>query len=111
MKKTALVLLLLAGAAEAADKHGAYSSLGYGSEPCDKVVEAFATDPALSSNLRAWANGYLTAVNAYVYLGKNIARTTKLVDREDRILAYCKKNPLRTYAAAVHALYRNLGGK
>lgn len=102
----AVVLLCFAPGAFAADARGSYGVFGHGADYCDAVLKARQHNNADYANISSWVNGYFTAVNAYKYEGKDIMKNMKLSERMDWIGNYCRKNPLRTLASAVHALFK-----
>lgn len=112
MKKLIVaVFCIAASAADAADARGSYSVFGHGADHCGMVLDAFESGGADYANLSSWVNGYLTAVNAYAHDKKNISGKMDLTERMDWIREYCRKNPFKNLAKAVHALYKDLREK
>ncbi len=107
MKKIILIIALtLPVVGFSADSQGKFITLGHGANSCGKVVQAYQKDDFLFYG--SWVNGYLTAINQFLYSGQDIMKGVDIAGRDLWIYNYCSKNPLNTLRDATTALYREL---
>ena len=102
------ILLALSQTAAAADSKGNFVGLGTGTKSCGTVVRDYQERGASFVANNAWVNGYLTAINRYVYRGGDITENIDLEGRNLWIHNYCTQNPLSNLVDATGALVSEL---
>ncbi|MBE8159124.1 MAG: hypothetical protein HAW59_07085 [Betaproteobacteria bacterium] len=104
----AVLLAALPVNAFARDAEGNYTVMGAGLSSCGKVVKEDKENDVIQQANHLWLLGYITAVNAWHYDGKNIAAGTDAHGLYAWALKYCRENPLNDWAYAAASLVRHL---
>ena len=92
----------------AADKTGEFTVLSFGNRSCAQVIADFEEDGNRRLANSTWVAGYLTAINKFVFKGKDISNGTDSDGRMLWIINHCKANPLDTLERATSALVTEL---
>ena len=113
LRYAALALALLgalatSGARLSALAQGAqYTTLAYGGIKCAEWTGVRASKPTDSAVYEAWILGFLSAYNAFVFKGENVAAGTFDALR-NMVDAHCKANPQDDLDSAAQALIKDL---
>ncbi len=108
---TIATLMLLTVKSFAADSSGNFIALSPGGSSCGQVIEEYRKDSTSYQFMKAWVNGYFSAINYKVYDGENILHGTDAESAMLWIRNYCQKNPLNALAGAAVSLYIELRDK
>lgn len=92
----------------AADAKGNFTVLSMGTKSCGTVVSDYEKDEWPKIVNSVWVGGFLTAINAEVHKGENVAQGTDPAARDLWIYNYCKANPLDTLYRATNELWGEL---
>tara|TARA_R110002049_G_scaffold252663_2_gene427872 strand:+ start:663 stop:1028 length:366 start_codon:yes stop_codon:yes gene_type:complete len=90
--------------ASAADAEAKFTVLSFGAKSCGVVVSDFEKNEWQKLLNSGWVGGFLTAINAVIDQGGDIAKGTDPAGRDLWIYNYCKANPLHTLYNATDAL-------
>jgi hypothetical protein len=106
MRLAAIVLVLasLAGTASAMDDNSRYYVLGAGTVRCSSYLTA---TPEQKLYAETWLAGYTSAMNRSTADTYNLL-TISTDEAKARLEQYCRENPDRLFAYAVHQLLENL---
>lgn len=96
--------IILCSTAGASDSSGKFNVLSMGAKSCGQVVSDFKEDGIGKLANSAWVGGYLTAINAEVYRGFDVARGADPAARDLWIFNFCSKKPLDSLYTATDAL-------
>ena len=105
---TAAFLAVLPVNALAKDARGIYIVAGAGLDSCGTIVKEDSGDSYLKHLNRQWLLGYITAINLFVYDGKDVSGNTDVQGLYAWAIKYCRENPLDDWANAANALYWHL---
>jgi hypothetical protein len=94
--------LLLQEPAGAADRMGTYTVFGRGSQTCAQWLAK--DSDAESRESGSWILGYVSAYNAWVHDGANLATGAAATEMIAWVARYCLEQPRRTLAEAAQAL-------
>jgi len=92
----------------AADKSGAYTIRGPGTVSCGTWTQDRQSRGHLAFQDSAWVSGYVTAVNNYLWRGKDIAAGIDASGLDAWVDNYCASHPLDSIANAAEALVAEL---
>jgi hypothetical protein len=99
----ALMLAITAAAAQ-----NSYSTLAYGGITCANWTSVRASKPLDAAVYEAWIFGFLSAYNAFVYKGPNVAAGTDINALRDMVDDHCKQNAGDDLDSAAQALIKEL---
>ena len=85
-----------------------YTTLAYGGIKCDGWTSARSSKPADAAVYEAWILGFISAYNAFVFKGPNVAEGFAFDTLRDMIDDFCKGKPKEDLDSAVHALIDEL---
>ena len=101
-----VIALFTSGSSHAQEETGTISGAGWVS--CAEFAESYRASPKSTEDyFYAWAQGYISGVNAASLVRKNV-RGWRLDQQKQHIRAYCAENPLANYVAAVQDLFGKL---
>jgi len=92
----------------AAAGQGSYATLAYGGIKCAGWTAVRAAKPLDAAVYEGWIFGFLSAYNAFVYKGPNIAEGTDIDALRGMIDTYCKQNAGEDLDSAAQALIKEL---
>lgn len=98
------VIVTLSTSVWAADPTGNFNVLGMGTKSCGDVVSDHQRNDWGKLTNSIWVGGFLTAINAEVHQGFDVAQGTNPAARDLWIFNYCSKNPLDSLYRATAAL-------
>ena len=85
-----------------------YTTLAYGGIKCAGWTSVRSSKPAEAAVYEAWVLGFLSAYNAFVYKGPNIAAGTDLDTLRGMVDDRCKANPQDDLDSAAQGLIKDL---
>ena len=103
----ATLLALLAAPAPAAE----YTTLAYGGITCEAWANARSGKAQDAAVYEAWILGFLSAYNAFVFKGPNVAAGSDFDALRGMIDDYCKERPKDDLDSAAQALIKLLLAK
>ncbi len=101
-------ILLLGGGAEAADAEGGFGNYGAGTVSCGEWLKYRKEDSHISNQYQQWVLGFITAYNAHVYDGLNVAEGVNAEGISAWTDKYCREHPLDDLYIATHRLILEL---
>lgn len=106
--RTACVLFAVSAAlsipALAADADGRLNVLSLGIKSCEEVVADHRSDSVGKLMNSVWVAGYVTAINAEVFDGFDVAEGTDSGIRDKYVFDYCRDNTSHTLFSATASL-------
>ena len=106
LRTAALALGLAAGGA--AGQGAQYSTLAYGGITCATWTSVRSSKPNEAAVYEAWILGFLSAYNAFVYKGPNVAAGTDFDALRGMVDEHCKANPQEDLDSSAQALIKEL---
>ena len=101
--------LALALATRGALAQGAqYTTLAYGGIKCAEWTNVRSSKPTDAAVYEAWILGFLSAYNAFVYKGPNVAVGTDFDALRAMVDAHCKANPQDDLDSSAQSLIKTL---
>jgi len=100
----ALIGCLIPFSTLASDKSGTYAVRGSGTVSCGTWTQEHRERSGAYYEQAGWLAGYISAVNAYAYPGKDIAEGVDVDGIEGWVDNYCSAHPLDSLATAARAL-------
>ncbi len=91
-----------------ASAQGSYSTLAYGGITCAAWTSVRVSKPLDAAVYEAWVFGFLSAYNAFVYKGPNVAAGSDINGLRDMVDDYCKQNAGDDLDSAAQALIKEL---
>jgi hypothetical protein len=92
--------------------HGAfaqqYTTLAYGGIKCADWTGVRSSKPAEAAVYEAWILGFISAYNAFIYKGPNVAAGTDFDALRGMVDSHCKANPQDDLDSAAQALIKIL---
>jgi hypothetical protein len=101
-----LATLLFAMTGAAAES--SYVTIAYGGIKCAGWTTVRAAKPLDAAVYEGWIFGFLSAYNAFVYKGPNVAEGTTIDTMRSMVDDYCKKNAGEDLDSAAQALIKEL---
>jgi len=101
----ATIVLALAAQGGAAEQ---YTTLAYGGIKCAEWSSVRASKPTDAAVYEAWILGFLSAYNAFIYKGPNVAAGTDFDTLRNMVDAHCKANPQDDLDSSAQMLIREL---
>lgn len=99
-----LVVLVTAGLGE--DEVGTIAGAGW--VPCGEYAQRYRDNPQGTEDyVHAWAQGYMSGVNAVSLVRKNL-RGMSIEKQKEHIRAFCDQRPLANVVVAVQDLFDRL---
>lgn len=114
LRYAALALALLCahatnGARFSALAQGAqYTTLAYGGIKCAEWTNVRASKPTDAAVYEAWILGFLSAYNAFVFKGPNVAAGTDFDALRNMVDVHCKAHPQDDLDSSAQALIKEL---
>jgi len=102
---SAVVALVLATGLAMAQQ---YTTLAYGGIKCAEWSSVRSSKPTDAAVYEAWILGFLSAYNAFIYKGPNVAAGTDFDALRSMVDAHCKANPQDDLDSSAQALIRQL---
>jgi len=103
--RSATVALALAASSATAQQ---YTTLAYGGIKCAEWSNVRSSKPTDAAVYEAWILGFLSAYNAFVYKGPNVAAGADFNALRGMIDAHCKANPQDDLDSSAQALIKEL---
>jgi hypothetical protein len=101
--------LAASGAVTVALAQGAqYTTLAYGGIKCAEWTNVRSSKPTDAAVYEAWILGFLSAYNAFVFKGPNVAAGTDFDALRGMVDAHCKANPQDDLDSSAQTLIKNL---
>ena len=88
-----------------------YTTLAYGGITCENWASVRASKPADAAVYEAWILGFVSAYNAFVFKGPNVAAGSDFDTLRDMIDDFCKQHPKDDLDSAAQALIKALLAK
>jgi hypothetical protein len=85
-----------------------YTTLAYGGIKCAEWSNVRASKPTDAAVYEAWILGFLSAYNAFVYKGPNVAAGTDFDTLRGMVDAHCKANPQDDLDSSAQTLIKEL---
>jgi hypothetical protein len=85
-----------------------YTTLAYGGITCAGWTSARSSKPNEAAVYEAWILGFLSAYNAFVFKGPNIAAGTDFDALRNMVDAHCKANPQDDLDSSTQTLIKEL---
>jgi hypothetical protein len=104
--RIAATLALTSGAALAQGSQ--YTTLAYGGIACSGWASARSSKPNEAAVYEAWILGFLSAYNAFVFKGPNVADGSDFDALRGMVDDFCKANPKDDLDSAAQALIKDL---
>src|SRR5262245_61556603 len=108
LRVATVALLLAASGAGGAAAQGAYTTLAYGGIACANWTSVRSAKPAEAAVYEAWILGFISAYNAFVYKGPNVAAGTDFDALRAMVDAHCKAHPQDDLDSSAQALIKQL---
>ena len=102
---SAVVALVLATGLAMAQQ---YTTLAYGGIKCAEWSSVRSSKPTDAAVYEAWILGFLSAYNAFIYKGPNVAAGTDFDALRSMVDAHCKANPQDDLDSSAQALIKDL---
>jgi hypothetical protein len=103
------ICVALALATGAAGAQGAqYSTLAYGGITCDAWASVRSSKPNEAAVYEAWILGFLSAYNAFVFKGPNVAAGSDFDELRGMVDGFCKQNPKDDLDSAAQSVIKEL---
>jgi hypothetical protein len=88
-----------------------YTTLAYGGITCENWASVRASKPSDAAVYEAWILGFLSAYNAFVFKGPNVAAGTDFDALRGMVDDFCKEHPKDDLDSAAQALIKALLAK
>jgi hypothetical protein len=85
-----------------------YTTLAYGGIKCAEWTNVRASKPTDAAVYEAWILGFLSAYNAFVFKGPNVAAGTDFDALRNLVDAHCKANPQDDLDSSAQTLIKEL---
>ena len=85
-----------------------YTTLAYGGIKCAEWSSVRASKPTDAAVYEAWILGFLSAYNAFIYKGPNVAAGTDFDALRGMVDAHCKQSPQDDLDSAAQTLIKEL---
>jgi hypothetical protein len=85
-----------------------YTTLAYGGIKCAEWTGVRSSKPTDAAVYEAWILGFLSAYNAFVFKGPNVAAGTDFDALRNMIDAHCKANPQDDLDSSAQTLIKEL---
>jgi hypothetical protein len=85
-----------------------YTTLAYGGIKCAEWSSVRASKPTDAAVYEAWILGFLSAYNAFIYKGPNVAAGTDFDTLRGMVDAHCKANPQDDLDSSAQTLIKEL---
>jgi hypothetical protein len=85
-----------------------YTTLAYGGIKCVEWSNVRASKPTDAAVYEAWILGFISAYNAFVYKGPNVAAGTDFDTLRGMVDAHCKANPQDDLDSSAQTLIKEL---
>jgi hypothetical protein len=85
-----------------------YTTLAYGGIKCAEWTSVRSSKPTDAAVYEAWILGFLSAYNAFVFKGPNVAAGTDFDSLRNMVDAHCKANPQDDLDSSAQALIKVL---
>ena len=92
----------------AAGQGAQYSTLAYGGITCATWTSVRSSKPNEAAVYEAWILGFISAYNAFIYKGPNVAAGTDFDGLRGMVDDHCKKNPRDDLDSTAQALIKIL---
>jgi hypothetical protein len=92
----------------AAGQGAQYSTLAYGGITCATWTSVRSSKPNEAAVYEAWILGFLSAYNAFVYKGPNVAAGTDFDALRTMVDEHCKANPQDDLDSSAQSLIKEL---
>ncbi len=102
------VLALGLATSGAAGQGAQYTTLAYGGIRCADWTNVRSSKPAEAAVYEAWILGFLSAYNAFVYKGPNVAAGADFDALRSMVDDHCKANPQDDLDSSAQALIKEL---
>ncbi len=106
LRCAAVALLLATGGALA--QGAQYTTLAYGGIKCADWTGARSSKPADAAVYEAWILGFISAYNAFIYKGPNVAAGTDFDALREMVDEHCKSSPQDDLDSTAQALIKEL---
>ena len=108
LRSAALALVLATGGAVTGASAQQYTTLAYGGIKCADWSSVRSSKPADAAVYEAWILGFISAYNAFIYKGPNVAAGTDFDTLRGMVDAHCKANPRDDLDSSAQALIKLL---
>jgi len=108
LRSAALALALMAGGAGHGASAQQYTTLAYGGIKCADWTSVRSSKPSEAAVYEAWILGFISAYNAFIYKGPNVAAGTDFDGLRGMVDDHCKKNPRDDLDSTAQALIKIL---
>jgi hypothetical protein len=85
-----------------------YTTLAYGGIKCAEWSSVRASKPTDAAVYEAWILGFLSAYNAFIYKGPNVAAGTDFDTLRGMVDGHCKANPQDDLDSSAQTLIKEL---
>jgi hypothetical protein len=106
LRTAAIALALATGGAMG--QGAQYTTLAYGGITCAAWTSVRSSKPADAAVYEAWILGFLSAYNAFVYKGPNVAAGTDFDTLRGMVDEHCKANPQDDLDSTAQGLIKEL---
>ncbi len=106
LRSAALALAATAAGHDAAAQQ--YTPLAYGGITCADWTSVRSSKPADAAVFEAWILGFISAYNAFIYKGPNVAAGTDFDTLRGMVDDHCKANPQDDLDSSAQALIKAL---
>ena len=101
-------LAIILATSGAAAQGAQYTTLAYGGITCANWTSVRSSKPAEAAVYEAWILGFLSAYNAFVFKGPNIAAGTDFDTLRGMVDEHCKANPQDDLDSSAQGLIKEL---
>src|SRR5262249_12545403 len=108
LRSAVVALLLAASGAGGGSAQGAYTCLAYGGIKCANWTSVRSSKPAEAAVYEAWILGFISAYNAFVFKGPNVAAGTDFDTLRGMVDSHCKANPQDDLDSSAQSLIKVL---
>ena len=108
LRSVAGALLLAASGATGGASAQQYTTLAYGGIKCADWTSVRSWKPAEAAVYEAWILGFISAYNAFVFKGPNVAAGTDFDKLRGMIDNHCKAHPQDDLDSSAQALIKDL---
>ena len=95
----------------AAARAAEYTTLAYGGITCESWASVRASKPSDAAVYEAWILGFISAYNAFVFKGPNVAAGSDFDALRGMVDDFCKEHPKDDLDSAAQALIKTLLAK
>jgi hypothetical protein len=85
-----------------------YSTLAYGGITCEAWTSVRSSKPTEAAVYEAWILGFISAYNAFVFKGPNVAEGVDFDGLRSMVDEFCKQSPKDDLDSAAQALIKEL---